>query len=136
MDNDSCENALGCFSLSFGTSLFAGFIYESKFTNGAMAYNYMFQRNNDAYVIILPIEKLKNSPFFVPDSNIVAQLAGYGETFHARSVKASDREGVFGFKQMGWKSDYLDSPFTQEQINAFFLEYKKNAVILKKGEKN
>lgn len=73
------------YSLSYGSSLFAGCLYDG----GATAFHYMRNEKN-AYAVPLAFHQLDDSPFFVPTTHPVAQLSGDGEIFHARTKAWKD----------------------------------------------
>jgi hypothetical protein len=68
-------------SLSFGTSLFAGSMYDP----GAAAFHYMRNRDNDAIAILVPKPEASSSPFAIPSTHPISQIFGNGERWHART---------------------------------------------------
>ncbi len=130
-------------SLSYGSSLFAGSVYDA----GASAFHHMRKWENKAYALAIPFDEVQNSPFYVPPTNTVAQLFGEGELFHGRSKtwqgfntnnlggvdcvnvikEAADSEpGVLELKLKHLKSD-----LSQELLIAQYLKYSSNAIQLK-----
>lgn len=78
------------YSLSFGTGLFAGAVYDS----GATPFHYIRQPQRDGYVVPIPLEKVSaaiqqersSSLSYVPENtNALCQLLAHGEHFHART---------------------------------------------------
>ena len=68
------------FSLSYGTGLFAGCLFDPA----ATAFHYM-KASENAYAIAVPFSEYSTSPFYIPPTNTVVQLSSSGETFHART---------------------------------------------------
>lgn len=68
-------------SLSFGTSLFAGSMYDP----GAAAFHYMRNQDNDAIAILVPKHEASSSPFAIPSAHPLSQMFGNGERWHART---------------------------------------------------
>jgi len=118
------------YSLSYGSSLFAGCLYDG----GATAFHYMRNRRN-AYAIAVPFDQLNDSPFFIPTTHTVAQLFGDGETFHARTKawKDFDMEKIGGMNigANGHMRDHLKSNLSKEALNTQFKTYKNKAFQLK-----
>lgn len=76
-DNVYClYNESKCYSLSYGTSLFAGCMFDG----GATAYHYMRKQKN-AYALIIS----KDNPLFHLPPPGLDQLYGKGEIFHVRT---------------------------------------------------
>ncbi len=125
-----CNNKNTPYSLSYGSSLFAGCLYDG----GATAFYYMRNEKN-AYAIPLFFDQINNSPFFVPTTHSVAQLFGLGEIFHARTKawKDFDLEKIMGVDMgvNGHIRDHLKSDLNQEDLNAQFETYKSIAFQLK-----
>jgi hypothetical protein len=125
------------YSLSFGTSLFAGCLYDG----GATAFHHMrdsvfhYRENQNGYVVAIPFSQLNTSPFYIPPTNTVAQLSGYGETFHARTKawQGYDVENIGGIN-LGANlhvRDHLKSDLSKDTLIAQFEQYKKEAIHLK-----
>jgi hypothetical protein len=118
------------YSLSYGSSLFAGCLFDG----GATAFYYMRKEKN-AYALPVSFEQVTSSPFYVPRTNTAVQLFGDGETFHARTKAWKDYdlqhiEGInFGDNFM--ERDHLKSELSQAELISQFEHYKKNAVQLK-----
>jgi len=78
------------YSLSYGTGLYAGAMYD----HGATAMHYMRQgyRSKSStlgyhgHALVLPFAKAQESPFKVPLGRTIPQLFGSGEAFHGRTV--------------------------------------------------
>lgn len=118
------------YSLSYGSSLFAGCIYDG----GATAFHYM-RNGKNAYAIPVPFDQVNDSPFFVPTTHTVAQLFGRREFFHARTKawQGFDIEKIKGihFGVRGHEGDHLKSHLSKEELTAQFQAYKSNAFQLK-----
>ncbi|MGD0665057.1 MAG: hypothetical protein ABSA17_04935 [Rhabdochlamydiaceae bacterium] len=118
------------YSLSFGTSLFAGCIFDG----GATAFHYMRQTPS-AYVIPVPFDQILTSPFYIPTTHTVAQLFGDGEAFHGRTRawKDFDVTEIRGINigANSSKSDHLISALTKDEFIRQFQEYKAKAIQLK-----
>lgn len=118
------------YSLSYGSSLFAGCLYDG----GATAFHYM-RRQQNAYAIPVAFNQLNESPFFVPKTHTVAQLFGDGEIFHARTKAWKDVDlNEIGGIDMGANShirDHLTSNLSQTELNSQFEAYKNLALQLK-----
>ena len=74
------------YSLSFGTSLFAGIFYDGA----ATAFHFIRNDNCDAYCIPILYKKIEQSCFYIPQDNTICQLFGKGEVFHARTKLHDD----------------------------------------------
>lgn len=125
----SAEDENRPYSLSYGSSLFAGCVYDQ----GATAFCYMRWTEN-AFVIPIPFDEIQDSPFFVPHPGW-QQNYGDGEIFHARSKawKGSDLTKIDGIT---WGHnhdvrDHLQSNLTKDQLVTQFYRYKKQAIHLK-----
>lgn len=119
------------YSLSFGTSLFAGHVFDG----GACAFSFMRDSRNNAYIITVPKDHLRDSPFYLPAGNAVSQLFGKGEIFHARTKTWKGYKGnVPGIQSCGGNEDthHLRSSLVKKEFIQQFIEYKKQALILKK----
>lgn len=117
------------YSLSYGTSLFAGCVFDG----GATAFHHMRNKKN-AYAILIPFDRLKNSPFYVPQSHSITQLFSDGEIFHARTKawKNFNVQKIDGMN-IGANShirDHLQSNLTKDVLITQFVEYKNSAVHL------
>jgi hypothetical protein len=118
------------YSLSYGTSLFAGCVFDG----GATAFHYM-RNGQNAYAIAIPFDQLHDSLFYVPQANTVAQLFSDGEIFHART-KAWDgvdlqKIGGMSIGVNGRKTEHLKSNLSKDELTRQFREYKNRAVQLK-----
>jgi hypothetical protein len=130
-ESTSCRSDKNCpYSLSIGTSLFAGCVHDGE----ATAFYFMRNQQN-AYAIPVPFDQINNSPFFVPTTNTVAQLFGAGEIFHARTKAWKDFDikeiGGMNMGANGDKRDHLRSNLSKKELNAQFAIYKERAFQLK-----
>lgn len=118
------------FSLSYGSSVFAGCLYDA----GATAFTYLRKETN-AHAIFVPFDQLNDSPFYIPTTNTVAQLFGKGETFHGRTKtwKDFDVEKMEGMYELSSEEtlDHLKSNLSKEEFLKQFQEYKSKAIQLK-----
>lgn len=118
------------YSLSYGSSLFAGCLYDG----GATAFHYMRNQQN-AYAVPIAFDQLNESPFFVPTTHTVAQLCGDGEIFHARTKAWKDFDvkkiGGMNMGANGHMRDHLTSNLSQTELNSQFKAYKNKALQLK-----
>lgn len=119
-------------SLSYGTGLFAGALYDG----GATAFHYMRQKENDAFVIPVPFSQLKQSPFIIRSTNVVEQICGYGEAFHVRT-KVGGETDVFirgiGLEDNNGARDLrrnLKSHLSSEEVQKQFDAHKSKAIFL------
>lgn len=121
------------YSLSYGTSLFAGVIYDP----GATAFSYATQENKNAYVIPIPFKKLRESPFYIPTAHTILQLSSIGESFHPRTMiwegaKVADlainaSKGIFGHEGL----IDLESDIPRDELVKSFNKLKGRAIHLK-----
>lgn len=119
------------YSLSYGSSLFAGSWYDPT----ACAYYYIRKEINDGFILFIPAGKVKESPFFIPSTNAICQIFGTGESFHGRS-KASkdlDHRKIEGIKWIGHdvRGKHLSSNLSQEELKRRFNEAMEQAILLK-----
>ncbi len=118
------------YSLSYGTGLFAGCLYDG----GATAFHFMRNQKN-AYAIPVPFDQLHKSPFYIPPTNIIAQLFGHGEIFHSRTKvwKDFDVNEMHGMNAggNGDKREHLKSNLTKDELIGQYREYKNKAIQLK-----
>ncbi|KAF3363027.1 hypothetical protein PHSC3_000415 [Chlamydiales bacterium STE3] len=130
---DSCLSSKDSnipYSLSFGTSLFAGSLFDA----GASAFPFM-RNSRNGYAIAVPFEHFKESIFYIPPTNTLAQLYGDGEAFHGRTKAWKDFDltriaGIRGGNNCR-KRDHLQSNLAKEDFIAQFQEYKSKALQLK-----
>lgn len=136
LNKDSIQSA---HSLSYGTSVFAGCVYD--FTATA----YFFMRNGEnanfgiceistPHAIPIPFDQHGSSPFYVPRSHTVSQLFGFGETFHPRTMvaKGTSKKNIKGIR-IGEGSDdrdHLVSNQSEEQLMKEFQRYKTMSIPL------
>ena len=121
------------YSLSYGTSLFAGALYDG----GATAFRFMRDKRREAYAIPIPFEEL-DSVVHIPKGSIVEQLSSSGEWFHARSkiwqLKSDDQiGGIFGLLSslyQKWPQN-LKSSATAFQFVEKFNAFNGRAISLK-----
>jgi hypothetical protein len=119
------------YSLSYGSSLFAGCIFDG----GATSFRYM-RNGQNAYAIPVPFDQAQNSPFFVPTTHTVAQLFGNGEVFHARSkawngYDLTQLKGVDSLGKHRSQRDHLASHLSREELITQVGQYKNQALQLK-----
>jgi len=115
-------------NLSYGSSLFAGSIYD----DGAAPFFFATKPALDIYVISVPYDQLQVAPFYIPPTNSIAQLSGYGELFHGRSKfwKGAKTKGVTGIAKTELPATHY-SELSQEEVLSQFKHYKANAIHLK-----
>jgi len=118
------------YSLSFGSSLFAGCLFDG----GATAFYYM-RNGKNAYAIPVPFHQLNSSPFFIPPTNTTAQLFGDGEIFHSRTKAWKDYDlkqiGGMNMGANGHQRDHLKSELSKQELTTQFQNYKNQAIQLK-----
>ncbi len=117
------------FSLSYGSSLFAGVVYDA----GATAFYYI-RKLQKGYVIPLPFEKAMTSAVHVPAVDTLAQLFGDGEVFHARTKAPKNVSLMFlgGICHGDHRRDHLRSDFaTLDALVNEFDKIKSQAIIIK-----
>lgn len=118
------------YSLSYGTSLFAGCLYDG----GATAFHYMRNEKN-AYGVPVPFDQLHSSPFYAPLTHTVVQLFGDGEIFHARTKawKGTDVEKIGGINMgvSGHVLEHLKSNLSKDELINRYKKYKNEAIQLK-----
>lgn len=100
------------YSLSYGTSLFAGCVYDG----GATAFYHM-RKNLDGYVIPIPFAQSSGSLFNIPPNNTITQLFGEGENFRV--------------KTKSWKDIQKINIDKRDELIAKFQDYKNQAIQLK-----
>ncbi|NGX62218.1 MAG: hypothetical protein K940chlam9_01712 [Chlamydiae bacterium] len=118
-ENDFPDHHNKPYSLSYGSSLYAGFLYDG----GATSFHYMRQKDLDAFVTSLPISEVKQSPFYYPVSTTVCQFYGKGEIFHGRSRSWKNGGKPGGLRGTGNKWQHLKSDISQEQFLQDFEKY-------------
>lgn len=114
-------------SLSFGTSLFAGAMYDI----GAMVWNLLRGRNG--YAIYVPIEQVNISGMYFPPSNTTCQLFGRGEIFHARTMVPVGQKQVHGIDPLGRLNglcsiEHLYTTMSLPEIAEAFDNLRKEAI--------
>lgn len=118
------------YSLSYGTSLFAGCLYDG----GATAFHYM-RNGKNAYAVPVPFDQLNDSPFYIPPTHIVAQLFGDGEIFHGRTKiwngYGLQEIGGMNMGVNGHQRDHLISNLTKDELTTQFQHYKNKAIQVK-----
>lgn len=142
-DKPFSENQRCPYSLSFGTSLFAGALYDG----GATSFHYMRgfhsakprsakpglgrRQHNDAFCLLLPlVEAGPASAFYYPLSSALCQMYGEGEVFHGRTKAWRGATGLPGVQQ-GASWEYLKSELSQEELIELVEDRYKEAVFLK-----
>jgi hypothetical protein len=108
-----------CNSLSFGTSLFAGVLYDG----GAVAYHYM-RKCESAYAIFVPFDKIRTSILDIPIQHSIIPLYAYGETVHARSKYHADAS-------VSKSLQYLRTNLTLSEIDKQFIQHLRHAILIK-----
>lgn len=133
----SSQLTLHANSLSYGTSLYGGALYDG----GATAINYMRQSSLDAQAYLVPLkEQLEcQTPFHIPLVHPIISLGSKGEVFHARSKlwKMDDNEKVLGFLGTARFNFSEVDPLcktneTKIKVEEAFTYYKNKAYILAK----
>ena len=123
------------YSISYGTSLFAGSVYDP----GATVFHYARTAEN-THVIPIPLVSLNSPkmPFHIPATNAICQLTGDGEYFHGRSKVWKDCDvniilGIWGLADMIKPSNRncLKSGLSKKALVKKFNVYKKKAIVLK-----
>ena len=128
----SWDNENRPYSLSYGTSAFAGCIFDPT----ATAMYYMQKRDTpNAYAIPIRFKDLADSPFYVPNSHTLVQLCSDGEVFHARTKAWKNFNpkdmGGFNLGVDGGERSHLKSELTREDLMKKFIQYKAVAIQLK-----
>jgi hypothetical protein len=121
-------------SLSYGTSLYAGVLYDG----GATAIQYMRQGYVDAqsYLVPLKYQFAGQTPFHAFIAHPLISLGSHGEIFHARTKIWSlpDEQRVAGFLSYVASFDSIKdcckTRETKEKVEKSFSEYKSKAYIL------
>ncbi|GAB4225986.1 MAG: hypothetical protein Tsb0021_01470 [Chlamydiales bacterium] len=116
------------YSVSYGSSLFAGALYDAH----ASAFYYM-RTAGSAYAVPVPFDQMNSSPFFIPPTNVIAQLFGWGEVFHGRTKawKVDGQGEIAGVAGVKHTPDHLKSELSKEELLAQFQEYKNKSIQLK-----
>jgi len=116
-------------SLSYGTGLFAGSLYDC----GATSFHYARKSGSQCYVIVVPFKKEESSPFYIPKDNAIMQLFMEREHFHARSKiwNSEFLECTTGVGMKRLNINYLVTKDSKRQLEGKFISYMKEAVILK-----
>jgi hypothetical protein len=117
------------YSLSFGTSLFSGVVYDG----GATAFHYMRRDDYEAFAVMVPINELARAPFFVPLASTVCQLFGQGEIFHGRSkVWEGITQKPRGLQQGESRWEHLKTTMPREKLVSEVQRfYKQNVISMK-----
>lgn len=133
--NDHLVNSItgNAYSLSYGTGLFAGAMFDP----GATAFRYMRGKNN-AFALLIPKSMQKDSPFCIPKTHPLCQFLGGGELFHARTkawTKNIAEDASAGCSSAGMGSvknlpDEFKADVTKEKLEESFGEYMKTAISL------
>lgn len=117
-----------CYSLSFGTSLFAGAFFDRWATVG----NYVRNRPGYAYVVDPNEDSFKL--FHYPQLPTTASILTEGETFHVRTkgwVTVQRIGGLHGTLSGDLKSlPHLQSELTKEQFLNTYSRLKKKVTVL------
>lgn len=115
-------------SLSYGTSLFAGCLFDI----GATAFYFM--RSRRSFAIPVPYGEVEASPFYVPLAHSLTQLYSEGERFHPRTKvwQGCDLETLEGFNGgiNRHARHHLASSMSREELVQKFESYKAQAIEL------
>lgn len=117
------------YSLSYGTGVFAGCVYDG----GATAF-YFMRKEPDAFALSVPFEQLNSSIFYIPSTNTLSQLYGHGELFHARSKAPLDfdktKKRLAGVQGGDSDVSFLVSGYTTEKLKETFERHMSQAIQL------
>lgn len=120
-------------SLSYGTSPYAGFLYDG----GGTAFHFMRRHSVDAQAFIVPMKKQKlgKTPFHFYNVHPLIQLMSRGEIFHVRTKiwNMNSKGKVSGFESTVedvYFENCLKSQDTQEKMEKRFQKYKNKAYLL------
>jgi len=121
------------FSLSFGTSLFAGIVFDQDGTPFPKIRNGL-----NGYVIAISIEKICQSPLYFPRTDTISQFYGIGDLFHGR-LKVYEgfslQDGLPGVQgRERRRLDHLRSELDKDELIRQFLMYQTKAIFLKKHQ--
>lgn len=125
-------------SLSYGTGLFAGCMYDP----GATAFYYIRKEENDASAILIPQEEAATSPFAIPATHPLCQIFGRGEQFHARSrvpTKDVNPEMIIRCRggpklgKVGNVPSHFQLAINPQEFDEKFQHYMKKYVVNLKG---
>ncbi len=104
LQTDPDTNQELCYSLSYGTSCFAGALRDP----GACAWYYMRRRPISYALVLNPQDPSVRDVFEIPHEHPFFQLPGNGETFHARSrAWSSPKTPMKGWARLpfSWKGE-------------------------------
>jgi hypothetical protein len=128
---DSTKRGEENLNLSFGTSLFAGVQDPTATPFYYMGNRYM--KTNDGYTIVVPKEKADKTPFVIPKTHTLCQIAGICEAFHASTKtpkgKKYHRVGITPLNE-GLSIKQSASSMNHEELEQAFQDYKSKAVLL------
>ncbi len=125
-----------CYSLSYGNSLFAGFVHDPE----AMAFRYMKMRDRDAYALFYdPHNASDRDLLFCPPALAVKTLFGSGEFFHGRSKayqqNANEKvRGYLGMLDIAYEAFPHKSPLEKNRFTALFQQKMQEAILLKPAQ--
>lgn len=117
-------------SLSYGTSLFAGALNDAT----ATVFYYTIAKGRDTYALIIPHEEYKDTPFYIPSTNAICQLAASGEFWHARSKVAKNSMSdshTSGFFLAPSISPNFISSLNEDELNEELKKYYSTLVPLR-----
>lgn len=110
-------------SLSFGTSPFAGGVYDA----GAAAFHFMRIKDRNAFIVPIPFTQAEKGLYYFPRSHAVCQLTSKGLFFHVRSKAPAGLEpsrkiyGIEGhFQSYGELPSEFKSGLTESELEEQF----------------
>lgn len=123
------------YSISLGTSLYAGSIYDQ----GATAAHFMRENMRDAFAISVPFKQVENGIFQIPRAHAICQITAKGEFFHGRSktpagLNPEDKVyGISGTSHVAYKDlpESFKSDIEKTKYEELFEEYMDGAFVLK-----
>lgn len=120
-------------TLSYGTGLFSGAIYDG----GATAFHYMRNPKLDAHAIVVPLSEqlAEKTPFHVQYVHPLIGMMSYGEYFHSRTKIWTTEKRILGYKgsmviSYGQLDACCKSAQSQEELEKGFEAFKSKAYIL------
>jgi len=117
------------FSLSFGNSLFAGYINDV----GACAYNYLVR--NSGYVLFINkfdyVDNYCSNLFFISSLATETAIFGGGEAFHSRSKAAvKEKNQNDGYRVNGMMESYEMNLEPNEDIKKYYVKDPFGIVLI------
>jgi hypothetical protein len=122
-------------SLSYGTSPFAGSLYD----RGATFFHYARKKNSDAVAFIVSLKEFteRKTIFHAYNVHPLIQLMSRGEYFHARTKiwKLNPQETITGFLgrakyEYQTVKDSCKTEMPKEEVEKAFEKYKNSAYML------